>query len=82
MAILQITPLHPTLGAEVAGVDLSRPVDDPTRPCCRRAGRPSGAGVLRPSLTPDQYLAAASVFGPPMAQHYSQHNMPDFPWSG
>src|SRR5258708_17508913 len=34
------------------------------------------------SLTPAQYLAAASVFGPPMEQHYSQHNMPDFPLIG
>src|SRR5207302_3987575 len=34
------------------------------------------------SLTPAQYLAAASAFGPPMEQHYSQHNMPDFPLIG
>ena len=34
------------------------------------------------TLTPDQYLAAASAFGPPMEQHYSQHNMPDFPLIG
>ncbi len=30
-------------------------------------------------LTPEQYLRAASTFGPPMRQHYSQHNMPDHP---
>src|SRR5205807_2943352 len=34
------------------------------------------------SLTPAQYLSAASAFGPPMEQHYSQHNMPDFPLIG
>src|SRR6185503_13886197 len=34
------------------------------------------------SLTPAQYLATASAFGPPMEQHYSQHNMPDFPLIG
>src|SRR5262249_58623127 len=34
------------------------------------------------SLTPAQYLAAAAAFGPPMEQHYSQHNMPDFPLIG
>jgi taurine dioxygenase len=28
------------------------------------------------SLTPEQYLAAAHFFGPPMRQHYSQHLMP------
>ena len=34
------------------------------------------------SLTPASYLAAAAAFGPPMPQHYSQHNMPDFPLIG
>jgi alpha-ketoglutarate-dependent taurine dioxygenase len=31
MATLQITPLHPPLGAEVAGVDLSQPIGASTR---------------------------------------------------
>ena len=31
MTTFQITPLHPSLGAEIAGVDLSQPVDEPTR---------------------------------------------------
>ncbi len=83
MARLQITPLHPTLGAEIAGVDLSRPIDDETRAVLSRALADHLALVFRgQSLTPDQYLAAASAFGPPMAQHYSQHNMPDFPLIG
>src|SRR5260370_1072042 len=30
MAQLRITPLHPSLGAEGAGVDLSAPIDEPT----------------------------------------------------
>lgn len=34
---LRITPLHPSLGAEVAGVDLSKPVDEPTRQALVRA---------------------------------------------
>ena len=34
---LSITPLHPALGAEVAGIDLSRPVDAPTREALGRA---------------------------------------------
>ena len=83
MAQLRITPLHPSLGAEVAGVDLSAPIDEPIRQELNRALADHLALVFRnQSLTPAQYLAAASAFGPPMEQHYSQHNMPDFPLIG
>jgi alpha-ketoglutarate-dependent taurine dioxygenase len=80
---VRVTPLHPSLGAEVAGVDLSAPIDEATREALSRALADHLALVFRDqSLTPAQYLAAASVFGPPMEQHYSQHNMPDFPLIG
>src|SRR6185503_19311241 len=83
MAHLEVTPLHPALGAEIAGVDLSAPVDEPTRHALSRALAEHLALVFRgQTLTPAQYLAAASVFGPPMEQHYSQHNMPGFPLIG
>lgn len=83
MAPARITPLHPSLGAQVAGVDLSTPIDEPTRHALTRALADHLALVFHDqSLTPAQYLAAASVFGPPMEQHYSQHNMPDFPLIG
>jgi taurine dioxygenase len=80
---LRLTPLHPAVGAEVAGVDLGMPVDEPTRRELGRALADHLALVFHDqSLTPAQYLAAAWVFGPPMEQHYSQHNMPDFPLIG
>jgi taurine dioxygenase len=80
---VQITPLHPSLGAEVAGVDLSQPIDAPSRHALSQALADHLALVFRgQTLTPAQYLAAASVFGPPMEQHYSQHNMPDVPLIG
>jgi len=83
MARLEITPLHPSVGALVAGVDLSAPLDDVTRQALNRALADYLALVFRDQvLTPAQYLSAASVFGPPMEQHYSQHNMPDFPLIG
>jgi taurine dioxygenase len=83
MTALKIAPLHPSLGAEVAGVDLSRPVDAAMREALSRALAEHLALVFREQrLTPAQYLAAASAFGPPMEQHYSQHNMPDFPLIG
>ena len=75
--------MHPSLGAEVTGVDLSAPIDEPTRHALSRALADHLALVFHDqSLTPAQYLAAASVFGPPMEQHYSQHNMADFPLIG
>jgi taurine dioxygenase len=83
MARLEITPLHPSLGALVAGVDLSASIDDTTRQALNRALADHLALVFRDqALTPSQYLSAASVFGPPMEQHYSQHNMPDHPLIG
>jgi alpha-ketoglutarate-dependent taurine dioxygenase len=83
MATLATSPLHPSLGAEVTGVDLSTPIDRSTREALTHALAEHLALVFPgQSLTPQQYLAAASVFGPPMEQHYSQHNMPDFPLIG
>ena len=83
MTGLRITPLHSALGAEVAGVDLAAPIDETTQHELSRALADHLALVFRgQSLTPAQYLAAATAFGPPMEQHYSQHNMPDFPLIG
>jgi taurine dioxygenase len=80
---MRITPLHPSLGAEVADVDLGAPLGEPTRRALTAALAEHLALVFRgQSLTPAQYLAAASAFGPPMEQHYSQHNMSDFPLIG
>jgi taurine dioxygenase len=67
MTHVQITPLHPPLGAEVAGVDLRALIDEPTRHVLTRALADQLALVFHGEpLTPAQYLAAASVFGPPM----------------
>src|SRR6202521_3110141 len=83
MAQLEIKPLHPSIGAEIAGVDLSKPLDESTRQALVHALADHLALVFHDqSLTPEQYLAAASVFGPPMEQHYSQHHMKGFPLIG
>src|SRR5947208_14847266 len=83
MSGVTIALLHPSLGAEVTGIDLSKPVDEPVRQTLTRALADHLALVFHDqSLTPAQYLSAASAFGPPMEQHYSQHNMPDFPLIG
>jgi taurine dioxygenase len=78
--MLRINPLHPSLGAEISGIDLSRSVDDATRDALSRALAEHLALVFHDqSLTPEQYLATSEIFGPPMRQHYSQHLMPGFP---
>jgi taurine dioxygenase len=83
MGHVRITPLHPSLGAEVGGVDLGAPLDEPTRSTLTRALADHLALVFHDQTLPAaRYLAAASVFGPPMEQHYSQHNMADFPLIG
>src|SRR5437660_9183715 len=83
MTRLKITPLHPSLGAEVAGVDLTQPIDSPTREALSQALAEHLALEFRgQTLTSAQYLAAAAAFGRPMEQHYSQHHMPDFPLIG
>jgi taurine dioxygenase len=80
MPELTITPLHPSLGAEVSGIDLARPTGPDTRDALSHALAEHLALVFHDqSLTPPQYLQAAAVFGPPMRQHYSQHNMKDYP---
>ncbi len=77
---LMVTPLQPTLGAEVSGIDLSRELDPDTKEFLAHTLAEHLALVFHDqSLTPEQYLTAAEIFGPPMRQHYSQHNMPDHP---
>ena len=78
--MLQVKPLHPSLGAEISGIDLSKPVDEATRDALSRALAEHLVLVFPDqSLTPAQYLLASEVFGPPMRQHYSQHLMPKYP---
>jgi taurine dioxygenase len=80
MAAFTLNRLHPVIGAEVRGIDLSQPIDEPTRDALASALAQHLALVFPgQSLTPDQYLTAAGIFGPPMRQHYSQYNMPGFP---
>jgi len=77
---IAVKPFDGSPGAEISGVDLSRPVDPGTKEQLARALAEHLALVFHDqTLTPAGYLAAATVFGPPMRQHYSQHNMTDHP---
>src|SRR5690242_4666919 len=80
MPEMTITPLTPAIGAEISGIDLSRPVDAANREKLSLALAEHLALVFHDqSLTPEQYLGAAEIFGPPMRQHYSQHHMDGHP---
>lgn len=78
-----LTPLTETTGALIEGVDLSRPIDPQTAQFLNEALAAHVVLLFRKqSLPPDRLLQAASLFGPPMEQHYSQYRMPDFPTIG
>lgn len=77
MPELTIRKLHPVIGAEVTGINLAEPADAETREALSQALSEHLALVFpNQDLNPDQYLTAATAFGPVMRQHYSQNHMP------
>ena len=67
---LDIRKLHPTIGAEVVGLDLRRPIDAPTAAALRQAWYDHGVLLLRgQDITDEQQVAYADVFGPQMLAH-------------
>ncbi len=79
-ATLRITKIAEHVGAEVRGIDLRRPVDDATRRQLHDALVENIALVIKEQdFTPQQFLAAAALFGEPMAQDDPQFALPDVP---
>lgn len=77
---LSIKPLSEALGVEVTGVDLSRPVDPDDLAAMKRAHADYLVIVVRDQkLDPEQYLAAARLFGDTMPQHLSDMLMDEHP---
>jgi taurine dioxygenase len=77
---MKISPLTPHIGAEVTGIDLRRPIDADTRRLLNEAVVAHVALVIRDQeFTPEQYLAAVSLFGEPMEQHFTQYALPGCP---
>jgi taurine dioxygenase len=75
-----ITPLAEHTGAEVRGIDLTRPVDEVTRGQLNRAFVDRSVLVFRDQhLTPHQLLAAVGLFGEVFPQHNSRFALPDCP---
>src|SRR5262245_19766386 len=79
-ASMKVTRLGAHVGAEVTGIDLRRPVDAETRRLLNAAVVEHVALVIRgQDFTPEQYLAAVSLFGEPMEQHFTQYALPGCP---
>lgn len=66
MSTIDVTPISPVLGAEVRGVDLSAPVDDPLFDKIRDAFHEHGVLFFKDSgpMDPDVQVEFASRFGP------------------
>lgn len=77
---LTITPLSSHLGAEIRGVDLSRPIDAATKAALNGAFLEHSVIAIRDQkLNAPQTLAAAQVFGEVFPQHNSRFALPDCP---
>ena len=77
---MKITRLSTHIGAEATGTDLRMPVDAQTRRRLNAAVVEHVALVIREQVfTPEQYLAAVSLFGEPMEQHFTQYALPGCP---
>jgi taurine dioxygenase len=79
--IFQLRRLHAALGAEIVGLDLSRPLDDETFAAVRRAFLESnGLLVFRnQNITPEQHVAFSRRFGPLMIHVLRQYLLPGHP---
>ena len=81
--MFQLKPLTKTLGAEVTGIDLSQPVDEPTRKALHDAWIAHAVLVIRDQhLTPPQFAAAARIFGDILDQQLKKFMLPDYPEVG
>ena len=77
---MKITRLSTHIGAEATGTDLRMPVAAQTRRRLNAAVVEHVALVIREQVfTPEQYLAAVSLFGEPMEQHFTQYALPGCP---
>jgi taurine dioxygenase len=66
LAGLEIVPTGKAVGAEIRGTDLSQPIPDDVKQALRDAWSEHLVLLFRgQSITPQQYLEAASVFGKP-----------------
>ncbi|MBS0541575.1 MAG: TauD/TfdA family dioxygenase, partial [Proteobacteria bacterium] len=77
---MEVRPLTEHTGAEVLGIDLTRPVDAATRTALNRAFVEHHVLAIRDQhLDPPQVLAAVGLFGEIFHQHNTRFALPDCP---
>ena len=80
MTSFTITPLTDHTGAEVVGLDFTEPIDAQTRATLNDAFARHHVLVMRDQhLSPEQFKAAAQVFGELQPHDKKEHHVPDHP---
>src|SRR5262245_45856151 len=80
MASFTIAPLTDHTGAEVVGLDFTRPIDSDTRARLRRAFIDHHVLVVRDQqFSPEQFKAAAQVFGELQQHDKKENHVPGHP---
>lgn len=80
---IEIRPLGETMGAEVTAIDLNNGLDPETKDALNDAFADNIVLCIRnQKFTPEQYAAAARLFGEPEVQLNEGFNFPDLPEVG
>ncbi len=78
---MKITKMSKHIGAEVTGIDLTKPVDADTRRRLNEAAVEHIALVIRDQkFTHRQFLDAAMLFGEPMERYFTDYGVPGVPF--
>jgi taurine dioxygenase len=80
---LKVNPVNDVLGAEISGIDLTKPVDGDTRQELNQLFSRYAVLVFRDQpLTPPQFMQATEIFGDLMDQQIKKFVLPDYPLVG
>ena len=77
---MKVRKISPLIGAEVTGVDLSRPVDSKAENALKETIAENITMVIRDqNLTPENLQAIAQMFGEVMTQDHPKYSFPSLP---
>ena len=77
---MQVKPLTDTLAAEITGVDLTQTLDDAQKRELYRLFVDNAVVVFRDQhFTPQQFAAAAQIFGEIIPEQFPNYRLPEFP---